>query len=188
MARKVKSKKTLFSVFTTIELIIVGILFAAIVLPLPFGINPQIVETASMSPKIPAGSIAWTTSNFVKDDLTPGTVAVYEPELGTLVMHRIDSVEDGHYIFKGDANNAVDLAEPIAEQVRGIYLFHIPQIGQYFDWIMENKFVIIFVFVLLNVGVYSLSMLLVWLDSRESKHKSQDKVETLPESGESNFA
>lgn len=161
MTKQHKSAHTLFSVFTTIELVLVAALFAAIVLPLPFGIKPSIVMTGSMEPTVPTGSIAWVNENFTEEDLEVGTIAVYEPQLGTEVMHRIIAIDDGTYTFQGDNNNSPDLAEPTAENVEGVYLFHIPEVGKTFSWFMDNKIPILLVLVGINLAVYVVSTLLV---------------------------
>lgn len=161
MTKQHKSTRTLFSIFTTIELVIIAALFAAIVLPLPFGIKPSIVMTGSMEPTIPTGSIAWVDQSFSEDDLEVGTIAVYEPKLGTEVLHRIIAVDDGTYTFQGDNNDAPDLAAPTAENVEGVYLFHIPEVGKTFSWFMDNKIPILLVLVGINLAVYVVSTLLV---------------------------
>jgi signal peptidase I len=161
MTKQHKSTHTLFSVFTTIELVIVAALFAAIVLPLPFGIKPSIVMTGSMEPTVSTGSIAWIDQNFTEDDLEVGTIAVYEPQLGTEVMHRIIAIDGDTYTFQGDNNNAPDLAEPTAENVEGVYLFHVPEVGKTFSWFMDNKIPILLFLAGINLAVYVVSALLV---------------------------
>lgn len=161
MTKQHKSRHTLFSVFTTIELVIVAALFAAIVLPLPFGIKPSIVMTGSMEPTVPTGSIAWVDENFTEDDLEVGIIAVYEPKQGVEVMHRIVDIDGDTYTFQGDNNNSPDLAEPTAENVEGVYLFHVPEVGKTFSWFMDNKIPILLFLAGANLAVYVVSTLLV---------------------------
>ena len=168
MTKQHKSTHTLFSVFTTIELVIVAALFAAIVLPLPFGIKPSIVMTGSMEPTVPTGSIAWVNENFTEEDLEVGTIAVYEPQLGTEVMHRIIAIDGDTYTFQGDNNNSPDLAEPTAENVEGIYLFHVPEAGKTFSWFMDNKIPILLILAGVNLAVYVVSTLLVRRADKET--------------------
>lgn len=154
---KRRSKHTIFSVFTTIELVLIAIVFAVVVLPLPFGIKPSIVMTGSMEPTVPTGSIAWIDENFDEGDLEVGTIAVYEPKLGTEVMHRIVAIDGDTYTFQGDNNAAPDLASPTAESVEGIYLLHVPEVGRAFSWFMDNKIPVLLVLVGVNLAVYVLS-------------------------------
>lgn len=161
MTKQHKSTHTLFSIFTTIELVLVAALFAVIVLPLPFGIKPSIVMTGSMEPTVPTGSIAWVDENFTEDDLEVGTIAVYEPKQGVEVMHRIIAVDGDTYTFQGDNNNSPDLAEPTAENVEGVYLFHVPEAGKAFSWFMDNKIPILLILAGVNLAVYVVSTLLV---------------------------
>lgn len=168
MTKQHKSTHTLFSVFTTIELVIVAALFAAIVLPLPFGIKPSIVMTGSMEPTVPTGSIAWVNENFTEEDLEVGTIAVYEPKQGVEVMHRIIAIDDGTYTFQGDNNNSPDLAEPTAQDVEGIYLFHVPEAGKAFSWFMDNKIPILLILAGTNLAVYVVSTLLVRRADKET--------------------
>lgn len=164
-----KKKRTLFSVFTTVELTIVCIVFAAIMVPLLFGIKPSVVLTGSMEPTVPTGAVAWCNSNFTEDDLTDDTIAVYEPEQGTEVMHRIIAVNgDGTYTFKGDNNNTEDLGHPTGAQINSLYMFHIPLIGQWLTWVVDNKVVVIIVFLILNIGIYTISTMITWLNRKQN--------------------
>lgn len=175
MTKQHKSKHTLFSVFTTIELVIVVALFAAIVLPLPFGFKPSIVMTGSMEPTVPTGSIVWTDQNFTEDDLEVGTIAVYEPRLGTEVMHRIIAIDGDTYTFQGDNNASPDLAEPTAENVKGIYMFHVPEAGKAFSWFMDNKIPLLLILVGINLAVYVVSTLLVRRADKETTPNEERK-------------
>lgn len=165
---KQRKEHTVFSIFTTIELVIVVALFAAIVLPLPFGIKPSIVMTGSMEPTVPTGSIAWVDQNFDASDLTEGTIAIYEPKQGIEVMHRIIAVDGDTYTFKGDNNASPDLASPTARNVEGIYLFHIPEVGKTFSWFMDNKVAVLLILAGINLAVYVVSTLLVRRADKET--------------------
>lgn len=158
---------TLFSIFALFELTIVLIAFIAIVVPLPFGIKPQMVMSSSMEPVIPEGSIAWINESFEENDLKIGTIAVYEPTLGIDVLHRIVEHDGQTYRFKGDNNDAADLTTPIAEQIKGIYLFHIPLIGEAFLFFMDNKIIVIALFIGINVTLWLLNALLL----RRKEHR-----------------
>lgn len=83
-------------------------------LPTLFGWGNAVVLSGSMEPELPVGSLLWTHK---QNTYTPGDVVTFE-ENGTLVTHRLVSVDEDTAVTKGDANNAED--SPIdVRQIRG---------------------------------------------------------------------
>lgn len=159
-ASELKNKKfigdIIFGWILNIELTITIILVCALIAPQLFGIYPDVVLSASMQRIIPQGSIAYINHNITPMDLQIDDIAVYEPSETTKVMHRIVSIENGMYQFKGDENQEVDknLAQP--NQVLGKYMFHIPNIGVFYSYVEENRAAFIIGIVLFNLVLYLL--------------------------------
>lgn len=88
-----------------------------------FGISILTVKTGSMEPMLSPGDVI-----FIKqvEKLQPGDVATYFKSKGNIITHRVKSVENDKYIFKGDANNIEDQEMVESRQLRGSYIFHIP--------------------------------------------------------------
>lgn len=62
------------------------------------------IKTGSMEPELPAGSVVMSDPHAIPK---PGDICAYEKP-GSVVIHRIIGVEDGGYIFQGDANTTPD--------------------------------------------------------------------------------
>lgn len=77
-------------------------------LPTVFGWGGAVVVSGSMEPELPVGALVWIHK---QDVYSPGDVVTYE-ENGSLVTHRLISVQGDTAITKGDANNTED--SPIA--------------------------------------------------------------------------
>ena len=62
------------------------------------------IKTGSMEPELPVGSVVMVNPN-AKPKL--GDIFAYENH-GSTVIHRIAGIENGSYIFQGDANPSPD--------------------------------------------------------------------------------
>ena len=69
--------------------------------------------------------------NFSESEAREGAVVTYQLPAGTLVTHRIISVdkEEQTVVTQGDANNIADTAPVAWQQIVGVYAFHIPYLG-----------------------------------------------------------
>lgn len=91
-----------------------------------FGWGCAVVQSGSMEPAIPIGSMVVLHE---QETYIPGDVIVYESNSGATITHRLQSVTtDGLFITQGDANNAAD--DPVLpEKVIGSVRYVIPSIG-----------------------------------------------------------
>lgn len=142
-----------FSAATTAATFLVILAVSVFCVPKLAGIQPYIVLSGFMEPKIPTGSVAFI--NTRDTDVSVGDIITYRiPSAGkgeTLVTHRIVREEDGAWIMKGDANDVEDLTPVQKQQVVGRYSFSIPKAG-YLAAKMDKKTAVITVIwiVLLN--------------------------------------
>jgi signal peptidase len=98
------------------------------------GWHLQVVESGSMAPGIPVGSIV-VAAPVDPADVKVGNVVVFDdPEANRQVTHRVVTVlkqKDGLYFeTKGDANRRQDRAPVPAGSVRGVMRWHIPLLGR----------------------------------------------------------
>lgn len=95
--------------------------------PTLFGYSTAVVVSGSMSGTIEVDDMVIIHR---RDSYSCGDIITYKDN-GSLVTHRIVEIsEDGFYITKGDANNAVD-SEPVSDDdVVGCVVFTIPKIGR----------------------------------------------------------
>ena len=118
---------------------VVGIIFilAVILICLPlsvprlFGFEIFHVESGSMSPAIPAGSVIYV-KHETPETLSEGDVITFVSE-GVYVTHRIveNRFVEGELVTKGDANEKED-ANPIAyANVVGTVKAHFPVLGKF---------------------------------------------------------
>jgi signal peptidase I len=92
-----------------------------------------LVETHgnSMAPRITAGDLVLvraSTGYGVGD-----VVAYTSADLDQVVLHRVVSIEDGRYTFRGDHNDFDDPEQPTRPQLIGTELVHIPAGGVWLD-------------------------------------------------------
>ena len=150
-------KRSPFELLIDVELVIVIALVCAFIVPQLFGIVPDVVMSASMSPQVPAGSVAYIDENVGADEMKVGDMAVYRPSEGKQVLHRIVAIDGDSFTFKGDANNEPDSSSVDASQIVGRYMFHVPEIGRAYVFFDDNRVVTIVAIVVLNLLVYALS-------------------------------
>ena len=94
-------------------LVIAGFLFV----PKMLGYDEYAVLSGSMEPGIPVGAIVYD-KNFSESEARDGAVVTYQLPAGTLVTHRIISVdkEEQTVVTQGDANNIADAAPAAMQQ------------------------------------------------------------------------
>jgi len=98
-----------------------------------FGYKPFIVLSGSMEPKFLEGDII-VTKVIAPEHVVKGDIITYRTDNNTVVTHRVISVmiTDGLTFYtKGDANRVVDVKPVRAEELEGIYLWHIAGVGKF---------------------------------------------------------
>ena len=125
-------------VITTITILIaVGSLL--LLVPRLFGIHSYIVLSGSMEPTIHVGALAFV--NHKDCDVEVGDIVTFQIQENndTLVTHRVISIDEDGYHFKGDANANEDMAVVSKSQIVGTYVFQIPEIGFFLDKLNTDK-------------------------------------------------
>jgi signal peptidase I len=123
-------------VLTVILAVVILLVLALIVVPRASGAVPLTVLSGSMRPTVPEGSVV-VVREVAADDLKIGDVITYQIRSGdpTLVTHRIVGITVGRdgptFRTRGDANDAVDPAPVVAEQVKGRVWYHVPFVGRF---------------------------------------------------------
>ncbi len=118
------------NVLSTMILIVLLLMAAALFVPKLLGMNEYAVLTGSMEPTISVGSLVYDWE-FEETELEVGDIVTYQISEGTLVTHRVVEIneEEATVITQGDANNAED-ANPVPfENIVGVCTFHIPALG-----------------------------------------------------------
>lgn len=97
-----------------------------------FGIEPYIVESASMQPALSTGGIAYVQPTSA-ESLQEGDIITFQLSEDTLVTHRIVAViSDGgtlQFQTQGDANDSPDASYVSANAIVGKVVFSLPALG-----------------------------------------------------------
>ena len=117
-----------------VQALIPLLLAAACVLACAFhiaGFRVYAVQTGSMAPTIPTGSLVVVDRGIEKDALKAGQILAFQTNSGTLVTHRALSInkQAGLIQTKGDANPSKDPAPIDTNQVVGVVIGHAPFLG-----------------------------------------------------------
>ena len=89
------------------------------------------VESGSMEPNIPTGSLCIVNSKVKYEDVELGDVLVYiRRSDNKRIIHRAVEITEDGIVTKGDANSATDGVSVTPENLYAKYLFHIPFLGR----------------------------------------------------------
>lgn len=132
-------------------MITVILIMVPLTVPKLFGVRIYGVLTGSMAPAYSVGGVVYVMEekpqNIVVGDVitfTMGTNTEY------VMTHRVADIIDGHFITKGDANNAVD-PEPVAfERLIGKSVFFLPGMSGVAEFVNSKtgRYVFIMLFAL----------------------------------------
>lgn len=128
--------KNLKSIARTALLIFVGLVLGVNVylwnarsltgnrMPMPFGIGAAVVLSGSMEPELSVNDLVLIRE---ESSYEVGDIIVYQSG-GSLVIHRIEAMDDDTVTARGDANNASDAPVPLSA-VKGRLAFAVPGVG-----------------------------------------------------------
>lgn len=145
------------AVSSALAILAVGALLALVVVPRLLGGDSLTVLSGSMEPTFSPGDVVVVKgidTATVCEDLTVGSIVTFFPKPNdpTLITHRvvgktIGTFDDGtecRLITQGDNNSSVD--EPVSPaQVRGIFMFGVPELGWARQWVGENTAILLFI-------------------------------------------
>jgi signal peptidase len=122
-----------------------AVLLAALVVPRLAGATPYVIETASMRPGMPPGTLVVDRPVAV-GDIAVGDVITYQIKSGdpTVVTHRvvaqgIDVTGQPRWRTQGDANDVADDAWVLPVQVKGERWYAIPYLGYVTSFVTEQQ-------------------------------------------------
>lgn len=158
-----------------ILLVIVILLVLTTVFSLASGVKLYTVQTGSMAPTYPIGTIL-IVEPVKFEDLNSGDTITFNISGGSVVTHRIVSVDSEKKTIqtKGDNNNVTDSAPVSYDNVIGRVKTHIPYLG-YAVLILQTRFGIIML-VIFIVAILSFSFL-KWLYDKEDDTEEEQQTE-----------
>lgn len=131
--------------------VIVCLVFSIFTVPRLFGISPFVVQSASMEPAIPTGSVVFVDTKDVEPE--EGDIITYSLSVGgdkgVFVTHRVKQIdaEKGLIQTKGDNNDNAD-GWLDKSAVTGTVIKYIPWCGFALDALQQAGFVLIAVWML----------------------------------------
>ena len=122
--------KKICGFLSTILLVLLLALAAALIVPKMMGYQEMAVLSGSMEPNIHVGAIVYVKEEPF-ENIMAGDVITYQLSGGTYVTHRVVEVDEAEkmVITQGDANDAVDNSPVSSEQIVGKAHFNLPLIG-----------------------------------------------------------
>jgi signal peptidase len=160
-----------------------GVLAVAVLVPRLGGATPYTIETGSMRPGMPPGTLV-VVRPIDLDDIGVGTVVTYQLRSGepTVVTHRVvaTSVDGaGAKLFQtqGDANDVPDEPWVRPVQIRGAKWYSIPELGRVNTFLTGDQHQLaVYVAAGLLVG-YALRMFGLALRSRARARNGRDQAD-----------
>lgn len=138
-----RANKTTKPVVTVIINVLIYVILAALILTFAFALYSKAVgdqvfignyslmwvKTGSMEPTIPAQSYI-LIKKATADDVRIGDVLTFKStnsdSYGYVITHRVESIIDGEFVTKGDANVEADKSFAEPENVIGVYRRNLP--------------------------------------------------------------
>lgn len=139
--------KKIVSLLSIICYIAIGI-YALVSLPILFGYKPLVVLSGSMEPTYKVGSVIYYHQADQNKLHVDDVITFKENEKS--ITHRINKIENGKYITKGDANDSVDPNLVEYNQVDGkVINIYLPYLGYYIKEVNKNIYPTIIIIVVL---------------------------------------
>jgi signal peptidase len=139
-------------------------LLVALVLPRLAGATPYVIETGSMSPKMPPGTLVVVKPAPVRD-IAVGDVVTYQLRSGdpTVVTHRVvqqgvDMTGEPRWQTQGDANDGADASWVRPVQVKGVRWYYVPYLGYLTSFVTQQQRGVLTALVALGLLAYAAVM------------------------------
>ncbi|WP_246416619.1 signal peptidase I [Nocardioides luti] len=154
----------------------VGALFAvALLVPRLAGATPYVIETGSMTPKLPPGTLV-VVKPVAPEQIAPGDVITYQIKSGdpTVVTHRVidqgvDMTGQVRWHTQGDANDAADEGWVLPQQVKGREWYAVPYVGYVTSFVTGQQRGVLIAVVVLGLLGYAANQFRGSLKERRAK-------------------
>lgn len=153
-----------------------GLLLVATLIPVPGGIEIKIVQSGSMSPTVPTGSVVVVQPT---DEYEVGDIITFGEDTRSEVptTHRIVDIEviEGEYRYttKGDANEDSDAQSITEDEIVGKMLISIPFLGYILDFARQPAGFLILVLIPAAIVVFDELQTIYTELQKKDKQKSE---------------
>ena len=141
-----------------------AILLVSLVIPRLGGATPYVVETGSMRPGMPPGTLV-VVKPVAPEQIAAGDVVTYQIRSGdpTVVTHRVvkvgfDGAGEPRWQTQGDANDAADPNWVLPVQVQGRKWYAVPYLGYVTSLVGSQQRGVLMTLVVLGLFGYAASM------------------------------
>jgi signal peptidase I len=177
---------TFFIKLSTLLAVVVGLIALFVlgsILPTERTYTLRVVQSGSMEPAIPTGSVVATIPRSeyrVGDAVTFTGIRAQEAS----VTHRIIGIEENQgqtlFVTKGDTNDHEDLRRVTEEEIMGSVFLVVPYVGYLSAFAQTRAGIILLIFAPLIIVVFSemLSLIRHVGESKQVKHKKYEKTIT----------
>ncbi len=108
-------------------------------------VRPYVVQTGSMTPTIPVGSVCFVNQHISYQNIHEGDIIAFRLGESAMVTHRAVRIEESGIITKGDANRVTDAALVTEENYVGKTIFWIPEVGNFVRYLRTKQGIIFLV-------------------------------------------
>lgn len=126
--------------------------YNGVIQPMFMGWGAAVVQTGSMEPNVPAGTLIIIHE---QDTYEKGDVVTYIDYRDWSITHRVEFIQDGIVSTRGDANQVSD---PLFSEdaIIGKMVFMIPHVGEALDFIKQPVVIAILVALLVICAVWDI--------------------------------
>jgi signal peptidase len=134
-----------------------------------------IVQSGSMEPALPVGSVVFTKSS---PEYQKGDIITFDVD-GKLITHRIADIEDDKFQTKGDANEEADIGSITEEQIVGKSFINVPYVGYLADFVRTPRGFVMLVVIPAAIIIYEeIKAILRELKNAIFKKRKEDTTNT----------
>lgn len=168
--------KKIVHFLSSIVYLLIGV-YVIVCVPILFSYKPLVVLSGSMEPTLKVGSIIYY-KEVAENELKEGDIITFKTENGEYISHRINSIDDGQYETKGDANNSADPVKITYQNILGeVMNVYIPYLGYYVQFINNNQILSIVVALIILILEFILSNLKMLFDNKKESGEKYEKNE-----------
>ena len=131
--------KNIWNVISTAILAVFVVFAIALVGVRLFGVDVYTVLSGSMEPTYKTGSVIWVKTCEPEDVQVGDPITFVLDEDLTVATHRVVAIDEveGEFTTKGDANEDIDGAPVLFENLIGKPVFTVPAMGYFVNWIQN---------------------------------------------------
>lgn len=155
--------KIIFSFIST-SIIFLGIILTVLFL---FKIKPYVVQSGSMEPAIPLGSVCFIDHKYPFEKIKINDIIAFNLNSDKMVTHRVINIKENSITTRGDANTSPDNFAVLKEDFVGKNIFCVPKLGFLINALQTVKIKIMLITIL--VGIFITNLFYEFIHNKDKK-------------------